>query len=359
MTKVYRVKPWVRWSTVAASLVLAFASAVWMVATVAEAPPRWQGTAALAGLLFAFLVFSAVAVLRSRVELHEDHLVIVGAIRRRRIARADMTSWRQIPGHSTLQIFTRGTQNAGYVLPEQLAIDAAFGAWFGDLPNRDHQAAMASLDRVLADRELEGGRAERMAAIERARRVGMRLTVGGTVVSLWALVWPTPYIPLMLLLLSLPWTSTLLAAHAGAYYRFDTRDGEVTTNVALPLILPAMTVVMRVFLDIQLVEWSFALGLSAALAAVFVAAQVASVTELREKPSALWLPAICMASTAFGLVMFANRELDFAPTRQMSVASAPDGSAKQDEPMCEHIGPGALGIAWKFVAPCAPLKPKN
>ena len=391
--RTYRPAPWARaLMLIAASLVLAVGG--WFVFLIIGSQGPASGgplmvlsiPAALAGLLAAYLVASA---LRARVMLSADRIEVYGALRARRMARADISGRRLLQvGHGqtmTQLVPSVAGMKALKFSRRGWSADSSFDMWLDSLPDLDAQERHASEAEIAANVELGNTPEERMARLAAGKKVATALTVISWAAAAWAYMYPHPYAAALLALALLPWLAIALAAKSAGLYRIDTRRNDVRPSVAIAIYLPGIVLLTRALQDVGVLEWHSALLYAALTAALLCWAAVMSDAAVRSKPAIVILLLALGGAYGYGVVVLGNSQLDRAPgnhyevnvlarrigggrnrtyhltlapwgprseAREVTVPRALYTNAQPGQAVCIHQGPGALGIPWYAVSSC-------
>jgi hypothetical protein len=264
--------------------------------------------------------------------------------------------------------------------------DAALEAWLNSIPDLDAQEAAAARAEIVADPELGQTPDERLASLERAKKLARVFNGVTWAAAGWGFFYPQPYALALLVLALLPWAAIILAAKGHGLYRLDGRRNDVRPNLAAAMYLPGFVLLMRAVEDVGVLDWKLALTYSVlATVIVFLAATRGDPTLWERRSVAVGLFCL-MGAYGYGTVTLGNSELDAAagqnyrvqvlamhysrgskstsyylklapwgPRTQpedVSVSSALYGVTRPGSEVCVHQGPGALGIGWYVVRAC-------
>ena len=226
------------------------------------------------------------------------------------------------------------------VMPQFLETDAVFEAWMAGIPDMDAQEAGASLDAFLQDPALAGTDEEKLAELERARRLAQRLTWAALAVSGWVWFCPHPYDLAIVCAAVIPGIAVVLAARRGPLYRLNPYRNDVGANLVVPLTASGWVLAIRALFDTHVFDWQDMLMVTAALTAIWMLILWVAVSELRASPGNTALLALLMIPYCYGLATLANKELDRGePERfQAQVLGSRISSGKSTEYYLE-LGP--------------------
>ena len=336
-------------------------------------------------LLGAYIVASA---LRTRVVLHADAIELHGAFTMQRMAREDIAGRRLLPmqhGPPVIKLFPRFTQVRAQTLTQYLKTDAAFDAWFAGIPDIDAEERQAALEALLEDPELTGSKEEKLAELERARRIARWITSATFVVCGWVIFYPRPYDLAIACAVIMPWIAVITAARGGPLYRVNTSPHDVGADLSAAVMLPGFALALRALFDGQVFDWEKLLMATIVATAICVFLMVWLLRELRADTGTIGIVGLIMMAYGYGVVGLANTRLDDGepttyPARVLGahVSSGRSSShylelgpwgprtaaedvdvgkeyyaiGSQRETVCVYLYPGALGARWYVVWDC-------
>jgi len=265
------------------------------------------------GLFFVFVVLSAYVLLwlfKSKIVLFPDRISIEELTSTKVFHRDELRGWRMMPtSPPTLVLESKENRRAvkvGLVFP----LDDEFLEWFDAVPSLDVQEAEASKAEIREDPRLGLTRSERTRVWEEGAKRAKLLSGASTVVCVWAIFYPRPYDPLVLLLAVLPWVAIAMVKGSGGLIRADEVRNDAHPNVAVALISPGLALSLRAVLDYEVLGYSVALALSLVIggAMAFAALTVDPATR-KKTASAVGLFVFSLAY-GYGIVIEANCLLD-------------------------------------------------
>jgi len=226
------------------------------------------GLSALFLLLGIYLIG---AVLTSRLILGPDFIEVKDFLSSKLLHRSDVAGFRILPTQyiSTLVFQPRAAERKKLKIPLYFRTDRAFGQWFIDIPNLDHEdlgQSMAELETVVA-RDSPGIDAteERIAG---AYRTVKALNWVTGVATVWAWFYPNPYPLAMLAAGVLPLVAIVLLARSRGLYQIEGRRNDARPSLAFAFIFPGCALAYRAIQDLHFLEWKPLILATVALAAI-------------------------------------------------------------------------------------------
>ena len=275
------------------------------------------GMALLWFLLLAYGVLSALRTIRLKVVLTAEELSLYGLGPTRRIRRDEIRGCRTLARHGAARLAVvasaRGVRELA--IPETIDMDAAFRAWFADLPDLDLESAA-----IASNLQLEPDAVARIASQQlqrsRVRRREIALATLTMMCSVWFLVYPRPYGLTFGLVVLLPWALPLTWAISPASIDFAARVAKgdhADTVLSWMVVLPSAALALRAA-RIELLDWRTPLALAAVISSAF-----AVVTAIVEPSARGWLTMCALIllnlGYGYGVVVCANRYFDAHPSQ--------------------------------------------
>lgn len=249
--------------------------------------------------------------IKSKVVLFPDRISIEHFTGTRVMSRRQIRDWRILPTNPTcllLQPSEDGVKKAKVALT--FPLDDQFEQWLEPLPCLDTEEESASEEEIANDGRLGDNPADRKAALVRGKSLAKKLTIASTVVCGWAWFYPTPYMPVIVSLIALPWVGIEILRRSNGLFRVDERRNDAHPTVALALMFPPLILALRSLLDYNVLQSASAFLLYASIGGllVFFAAKF-DPTLWARKPIFGTFCAIGFAY-GFGVVTEANALLD-------------------------------------------------
>jgi len=274
-------------------------------------PPASKGL--FGGICGAFAlmgVYLIAAAFRTCVTLASDAIEVREMFSTKRMSRDEIAGRRLLPqqyGPPLIRLVPRYTGGKSLTLIPYLKTDAAFEAWFANIPDIDAEEAQASLESMLDDAGLKGSPQEKLAELERARRLAGGIRNATLAVCAWVWFYPHPYDLAVACAALIPWVAVEIAARGGSLYRLNPKPNDVGADLSTPVILPGFALTIRALFDSQVLDWEKMLMMTIVATALCVLLLVWRVRELRES---FGLFGLLMVAYAYGVVALANFRLD-------------------------------------------------
>jgi hypothetical protein len=186
--------------------------------------------------------------------------------------------------------------------PAKLALtfplDDAFTEWLDELPSLDRQESEASESEIRNDQRLGATQSERDQTIEEGRNRAKIFSTISTVLGLWAIIYPRPYVPLILLLATLPWIALEVVRRSHGLFRVEEVRNGAHPNVAVALLLPACALALRAIHDFDVLQSPLAVGLYVAVGGALALGIFSVDSTVRHRKLAVI--ALCAVSLVYG-----------------------------------------------------------
>ena len=279
----------------------------------------------MAGLCFLFVllgIFLIASIFRSTVTLRADAIVVQGMFSSRTLLRSEIAGRRILPTQyvRTLVLIPRSSHHKNLKLALALRTDAAFDAWFADIPDFDAKEVAESQADLNADPDLGFHSEDRKQRVAHAKQTAKVLNVIAWIALLWGFVAPRPYLLVISVLAALPIVSVVLLVRSRGIYQIEGRRNDARPSLAVPFIFPGMVLVARTLQDIHLLEWTSILVAAIVCALLLLLVVSACDRAIRKRP---WTAVVILVFGAFygwGLIAQANALLDTSPARVFQVA---------------------------------------
>jgi hypothetical protein len=141
-------------------------------------------------------------------------------------------------------------------LPPHLATDAAFEAWIAALRDLNAEDLNGSEARILDDRSHGATPQERLARLAAARTLVYRLNMATTIVGIWCVIAPWPYLAAIGAAAVLPLLAWVAVVTSGGMVRFARSTTEAHAAAAIVPVLCAAALALRVYRDAHLIDAS-------------------------------------------------------------------------------------------------------
>lgn len=266
----------------------------------------------LAGL-FGYLLWSA---FRTRLEFLPEGIRYTGGWGEpRELSYDEVEGYRVQRGRNTriMQLVPKDASG------KPLRIDMSFGR----LPelskrldekfrNLDAEDLKAEMKEVMADERLGFSEEERLSALAGAQTKARILGGAAFGLTLWAMIYPKPYLLVMTLLAVLPAAAiALVKTSNGALTIDDRRRPGARPSVAYAVISPGMVLALRAFLDWHILDWSaFWVPFGVLGASMCALVWYASGTSGPRKMGPIAVTCASCLLHGYGLTLFLNCALD-------------------------------------------------
>jgi hypothetical protein len=354
-----------------------------------------SGKLFLVGLCLTFVLLSMYLItwmFLARLTLWPDRIESRDLIRTRTLYRREILGRRIVQQHNapaTLILFPRSSPAKKIKISNVFRVDALFMEWIGSLPDLDAEDVSVGHQDIMTNQELGITPAERIAAFDRGKRLSRLLSGATLALGGWAWFYPVPYRLVVSLLVLLPWVGLAIVARSSGLFRIDEKRNDPHPSVGVPFMLPGFVLTLRVIRDMNFVEWSGPLYVSAALAVLLAIAAVMADHSLKNRLGIVILLFVLSMSYGFGAGMEGNALLDHSkpsvyPTQiiekqisngryrsydlylarwgprqdndKVSVSRSFYESVGIGAIVCVSLRQGAFHVPWYIVQPCSPAR---
>jgi hypothetical protein len=281
--------------------------------------------AIMAALCFLFVllgIFLIASIFRSIVTLRADAIIVQGMFSSRTLLRSQIAGRRILPTQyvTTLVLVPHSAHQKKLKLALALRTDAAFDAWFADIPDLDAKEVAESEAKLHADPDVGFHSEERKHRVAQAKRTAKVLNIIAWIALLWGFIAPRPYVLVISVLIALPIVSIVLLARSRGIYQIEGRRNDARPSLAVPFIFPGMVLVARTLQDIHLLQWTSILVAAIVCALLLLLVVSAWDRALRKRPWTALVVFVFGAFYGWGLMAQANALLDTSPARVFQVA---------------------------------------
>jgi hypothetical protein len=362
---------------------------VWYFGTGHEISNRTQQVILVGGsLLFALLgIYLIGTILRYRVTLRADAIVAETLFSTRTLLRSDIAGRRLLRTRyvSTLVLVPRNAGQKKLKLAQMYQQDAAFEAWFGDIPDIDAADFARSQAELAVDPNLGFSSEERRQQVESAKKTVIALNIAAGISFVWGIFFPYPYPLVLLLPAALPLIAIILLVRSNGIYQIEGRSQDARPSLALVFLFPSMVLAILALVPFHTLQWKPILIFTALLAACLTFVIASADRGLRQRPWAILPILIFGACYVLGLIVAADSVLDHSrpqtyqvtvidkhvskgrsstyylhlkpwgpETRVTEISVSPTlyNATATGDAVCVFLSDGALRVPWYRVASC-------
>ena len=353
------------------------------------------GTAPRASILLTLLCFCffllgaylALAMLKSKLILTADAIELREPFVTKHLLRSQLAGWRIIPTQyiSTFVLVPRDPHANKVKFPLTFKLDGQFEAWLEPLINLDAQDRSESLTQLVAQLDPNLPEEQREVRLLNAYRFSKYFTWATWLASAWGWFYPRPYSLLILFLAAIPPIAIYLGLRSKGVYQYDGGRNDARPSLAVPVILPGLTLAIRAINDLSFLHWQqllspifvVTLAMTALIAAadpktgkqrwsylatLFIAVAygggVTAVTDTlldRSLPRVFQTEVLNKRISSGRSTTWYLRLAPWGPQAQpaeVSVHSSLYNSVQPGQIVCVSLYPGTLKILWFRVAHC-------
>lgn len=279
----------------------------------------------MAAICFAFVLLGIAlisAIVRSSLTLLPDALVVRGIFSSRQILRSQIAARRILPTQyvSTLLLIPHSSHQKKLRVALMFRTDAAFDAWFAEIPDRDAKDAAESESELHTDPDLGFHSDNRAQQVAQARVTAKYLNLISWIALVWGFFFPRPYGLMVMFLAALPVIAVVLLVRSRGIYQIEGRRNDRRPSLAVPFIFPGMVLVLRTTIDVHLLQWTSIL-IAAAICTILLTIIVSSCDPgLRKRPWTALIIVFLGAFYFYGAIAEFNSLLDRSAPRTYVVA---------------------------------------
>jgi hypothetical protein len=356
------------------------------------------GTQPVGTGLFVFLIFAALTAastwlfaifLSWHVTLTPDAIETSSWWASRRLRRVQIDGCRRRNAGSAgmfLEVVPAAARLKTIRLPLSfMQTDVAFFAWFSAFRDLDLADMKNSVAAVADNADFGATPEQRLRRMVLARKVAGALGFLAAALAVWSFFRPQPYAVLIASLAALPALALILAARSRGLFRIYAVT-KVDAGLGMVFSMPALAVMLRVLLDLNMVSFLPLIGAAAISAGAFASIIAIADRQIRTQPAMLAVCGLVAGLYFFGVIGEANALLDRAPvpvirsqimakhvsqgkTTTFHFTLAPWGARSETDdasvprdlydrlqpgnPVCIPLHKGALGMPWFVVQACS------
>ncbi|APR88205.1 hypothetical protein A7982_13554 [Minicystis rosea] len=263
--------------------------------------------------------------------------------------------------------------------------DDAFHEWLGRIPNLDLLDQANATEELLQRPDLGGTEDERRRSLMWARSIARVMSGATFAAGAWGFFHPQPYWLSMAVLVVIPIVTTTLILTGRDRYAILGERNDVRPGLQIPLFGPGLALMLRVTLDVHVIDWQ-PLVVWATIAAIALSTAIASAaSDVRRHWYGRLSVLLFLAPHAVGALCMANMILDrgarevarvavtdkhfhsgkgphydlhlasggsFPGVNDVAVSRQLYESVKVGDVACVEMRPGALRFRWYFVRAC-------
>lgn len=262
------------------------------------------------------------------------------------LARADIAGRREARGHRGRRLLTIvpiDPRTKPLKLPPHLATDAAFEAWIAALRDLNAEDLNASEARILDNRSHGATPQERLARLAAARTLVYRLNMATTIVAVWCVIAPWPYLAAIGAAAVLPLLAWVAVVTSGGMVRFARSTTEAHAAAAIVPVLCAAALALRVYWDAHLIEASSTAKIGSVVGLALLA--LTAIVDRSVTRHVLRLVIAAVVALAYGISVVALADIHFDRS---------PGQNYRSEIIDSHVDRGKLTTYLVKLAPWGP-----
>jgi hypothetical protein len=264
----------------------------------------------LSPILILIGVFFAVAFLKRRIEIYSDRIRYVTSFSTREMLFTQIAGVKTFLGDKGQRFATLLPADAS-VRKMVLKLDVdrwkELEMWltttFTDLDKVTYEK---ELDEIYHNPALHGTPEEKAAQYKLARKCCNIANGIALALMLWAVIIPKPYKVAILATAAYPLIGIVLSLCFRGIVRFDAGKKSAYATIGIAFLLPSLTLVIRAFLDWNILDWSTVWGPSAEIATGFLAIYLLLAWSAAKSRTAMILLIISSLSYGFGAAICLN-----------------------------------------------------
>lgn len=210
--------------------------------------PTLVALACLALFFGGFAGYCALLRQRYAITLHPDAVEIAMVFRHKRVEKRDITGWSTSDDDSWASVVKLAVKD------DRKSVDLPLGNldepelldWLDPIPNTDELAKAESYDAIMADDQYGASPEARQKALLRERSIASRASIGAILLSIWIMLWPTPYLAAVGVGLLIPLAVFVLAIMLKDRWDFaGARGGDMRPSLVLAYLFPIGALALR------------------------------------------------------------------------------------------------------------------
>ncbi|MGY2131314.1 hypothetical protein ACW9KT_03750 [Hymenobacter sp. HD11105] len=259
------------------------------------------GLSALAIGMAGFFISGLLEIMKAKHIITDDKLIYEGAFRRKELPLANIKGYRidQHYTHIFPITFTDPKIRIGYTSENYESMQRWFANRYPDLDALEQEQEVAKL---LQDDELGRTSSEREEKLNKARKAAQILNTVGGATALWLFLRPQPYQWAIIAGLVVPILAAIVLWLHNGVIRLDERKNSAYPSLAIAVIGPAASLLLRVLLDFDILDYTPLWPQAAAVAFVAVIALLMGSRDFVFRNDSLvsLLPTILIGAALYG-----------------------------------------------------------
>ncbi|MBL8215854.1 MAG: hypothetical protein JNK87_34350 [Bryobacterales bacterium] len=295
---------------------------------------------AFSALSLVFSIGMIVYTYRVRLEMGPASLLFREMRDTRELPYRNITGWRI---RATIEL---QTPEGWFRIDRFLAWDQFFYDWLRSFPNLDEQLQRKELTEASPNDEEAITEPAALKKLIRVRLEAQWFDRAAIALAVWTVIWPVPYIPLLLVGAVMPWLAALFMHHRRGWLEFDGDSQSIRPTAIRAVGLPGCVLLTRALLDATFATFGYLhLLLGLPLGLLLAAAVLWADPSARKLLTIIPLLLFTMPY-GFGVAALANSIVDDSP------ASAIQRVQRDKGTYCFVEHAGAFGLPWRKPVPC-------
>ena len=196
-----------------------------------------------------------IEIIKAKHIITDDMLIYEGAFRRKELPLANIKGYRIDQNYTHIFPKTSGDPKIriGYSSENYETMQRWFANRYPDLDALEQEQEVAKL---LQDEELGRTPSEREEVLSKAQKAAQILNIAGGITALWLFLHPQPYQWAIIAGLVVPALATIVLWLHNGVLRLDERKNSAYPSIAIAVIGPALSLLLRVLLDFDILDYA-------------------------------------------------------------------------------------------------------
>ena len=254
---------------------------------------------------------------RTKITITKDRILKTGALKPKELLLVEAKGY--VVENKQTVILSEHSVNNKIKISEYMERRGELDIWLEEnLVNLDEKEIEAEEQQILIDEDLGVSKDERLMKLEKARKACRIVNGVATILALWTIIKPEPYDLVVSLAMLYPLAVLIVLYLFKGFIRLDEKQKTAYPNLSTALVLPALGLALRAFLDFDLLSynamWIPIIAVTAVLSFVFITSMKKFLQNEGSRMSKIFYIIGFMAVYSYGAVVLLNCIYDNSTT---------------------------------------------
>ena len=254
---------------------------------------------------------------RTKITITKDRILKTGALKTKKLLLVEAKGY--VVENKQTVIRSEHSVNNKIKISEYMERRGELDTWLEEnLVNLDEKEIEAEEQQILIDEDLGVSKDERLMKLEKARKACRIVNGVATILALWTIIKPEPYDLVVSLAMLYPLAVLIVLYLFKGFIRLDEKQKTAYPNLSTALVLPALGLALRAFLDFDLLSynamWIPIIAVTVVLSFVFITSMKKFLQNEGSRMSKIFYIIGFMAVYSYGAVVLLNCIYDNSTT---------------------------------------------